>query len=142
MDEDLEEEQQLLEPLINYHRFATGELNSDRNFNKFVEQTIMKDSSDVDWDEDAFNNIPSYDDDVEFTTNEWCDVKLLKLHYPKAKVEIPEKLFAESNHTSRDLARFILSFKSNNLKIGDNIIAEIVGMFASFLPEGIEFIIL
>jgi len=45
-------------------------------------------------------------------------------------------LFAGSQHLGKDLARFLLSFKARHLKIGDVLLAHMVGLMATFLPEG------
>jgi hypothetical protein len=43
-------------------------------------------------------------------------------------------LYRGCTHTSKDLARFLLSFKARHLKVGDGILANIVGILATFLP--------
>ena len=137
MNESLELENDRLQPLLNYHRLANGELNEPNNFHNFLQGTLGATDFDVeiDWNEDGFNNNDNFDDNMD---DKWGNTRNLNLHYSKFNIEVPDQLFEGSRHTSRDLARFILNFKSNNLKIGDTIIAEIVGMFASFLPKGIE----
>jgi hypothetical protein len=132
-DDDLEQERERLLPFIQYYRFATGALDSAVDLQDYVnEQILMKEDEDV-WFENAFHD---EEDDHNNENIDWQNVDVLDLNYSKVKNSLPVPLFEGSHHTSRDLARFILSFKSNNLKIGDNIIAEIVGMFASFLPKG------
>ena len=48
-------------------------------------------------------------------------------------------LFPGSAYLSKDLARFLLSLKARHLKIGDGILAHIVGAMATFLPKGNTF---
>ena len=45
-------------------------------------------------------------------------------------------LFPGSAYLSKDLARFLLSLKARHLKIGDGVLAHIVGAMATFLPKG------
>jgi len=132
MDENLLLEEQRLQPLLSYYQSINVGLND------FFQERLQPNDVVVDWDEDAFNNYDNNVDDIDDNDSKWGNVRKLKLHYSKINMTVSEQLFEGSHHSSRDLARFILSFKSNNLKIGDNIIAEIVGMFASFLPEGIK----
>ena len=44
-------------------------------------------------------------------------------------------LFKGSKYSGKDLARFLLSFKARYLAIGDGILANIVAIMATFLPE-------
>jgi len=45
-----------------------------------------------------------------------------------------QPLFRGSKYSAKDLARFLLSFKAQHLKVGDDIFANIVAMTATFLP--------
>ena len=47
-----------------------------------------------------------------------------------------EPLFDGSKHKGKDLARFVLGLKCKHFKMGDTAVAGIMGMLASFLPEG------
>jgi hypothetical protein len=126
IEEDaVEQERQRLLPFFNFRRITTAVSNSG---------VTVDERANIDWYEDAFNDaiINEMDDN-----NEWLNVDILDFGYSKRVDDVPVSLFNGSSHTARDLARFILSFKSHNLKVGDYIIAEIVGMFASFLPTGI-----
>jgi hypothetical protein len=44
-------------------------------------------------------------------------------------------LFRGSPYKAKDLARFLLSFKARHLKVGDGILANVVAMLATFLPN-------
>jgi hypothetical protein len=65
--------------------------------------------------------------------------ELLVTSYPIDKVmsaDVPIRpLFQGSQYMAKDLARFILSFKARHLKVGDGILANVVAMMATFLPE-------
>jgi len=130
MDEEFERERLRLLPFLEYYRFASGNLSSTTQLKNYAAELITND--DV-WYEDAFH---TSEDDLIDTNSDWCNVDVLDLSYAKLIHDVPRPLFEGSSHTTCDFARFLLSLKSHNLKVGDTIIAEIVGMFASFLPEG------
>jgi hypothetical protein len=49
-------------------------------------------------------------------------------------------LYQGSKFTAKDLARFILAFKARHLKVGDGLLANIVAMMATFLPNPNAFV--
>jgi hypothetical protein len=50
-----------------------------------------------------------------------------------------QPLFRGSGYTSKDLARFLLSFRARHMKVGDGILANMVAMLATFLPPDNSF---
>jgi hypothetical protein len=133
IEDNLEQERERLRPFLNYRQVVTGDWNSVIGSRNDIEEIKSDDADHFDWYENAFN-----DEDLNeiSNNNDWFNVDLMDFGYSKRSHDVPVPLFHGSTHTGRDLARFILSFKSHNSKVGDNIIAEIVGMFASFLPAG------
>ena len=95
------------------------------------------------WNEEAFND-DFYDgdqegDEVDVAPEYFHHCEQLNTTYfndLNAEDDVPSlPLFQGSEYTSKDLARFILSFKARHLKVGDGIIANIVAIMATFLPE-------
>jgi hypothetical protein len=133
MEEELEQERLRLQPFLEFYRFATGSLNANSELQNYASGVHFQEFEN-EWYEDAFHD-EEYN--LEDSNSDWNDVDTLNLEFRRQNRHLPESLFVGSNHKSCDFARFLLSFKSHNLKIGDTIMAEIVGMFASFLPKGI-----
>ena len=95
------------------------------------------------WNEEAFQDhfYDSDGDDVEEDVVpdyfHDCD-QLVTTYADNAVVEhellAMKPLFHGSMYSAKDLARFLLSFKARHLKVGDNILANIVAILATFLP--------
>ena len=46
-----------------------------------------------------------------------------------------EALYQGSLYTGKDLARFLLAFKARHLTVGDGLLANVIGMMATFMPS-------
>ena len=71
--------------------------------------------------------------------NYFHDCEQLLTNYSKMNFntedDIPSRpLYEGSQHSAKDLARFLLSFKARHLKVGDGIIANVFSVLATFLP--------
>ena len=126
-----------LEPFIRFHEFATGHLNSDVNLTNYINRNNLVNDVNVDWDDNSFAN--GREDEIILNTD-WIDVDELNLQYAKVTNDHDKALFEGSEHKASDFARYILHFKSQNLKLGDFMTAELVGIMASFLPRGDYFL--
>lgn len=88
----------------------------------FVDDFYPDDSEEADVVPDYFHSCDVLDTTYSSDNNMAAD-------YPS----LP--LFRGSTYTGKDLARFLLSFKARHLKIGDGILANIVAIMATFLPN-------
>lgn len=79
------------------------------------------------------------EDEEDVTPDYFAACDLLLTEYCSAD-DIDERvssspLFQGSKYSGKDLARFLLSFKARYLKIGDGILANVVALMATFLPQ-------
>lgn len=120
-----------------------------RKRKRFVEEFKADDGE---WDDDGFMDNLYYDEEIDNGHNEDerdvvpdyfknCEQLITTYAAPALDEEdLPcEPLFPGSAYETKDLARFLLSFKARHLKIGDGLIAHIVGILATFLPKGNTF---
>ena len=109
IEANLEQESERLQPLLNYHRFASGNLNSEVGLQNYIQEVIVDEADDVDWYENAFND-PELND---FENNDdWFNVDILDFGYSKSSDDVPISLFDGSNHTGRFSKIYIIIQKS------------------------------
>lgn len=87
--------------------------------------------------DDFYGDADGEEEDVSPDYFHSCD-QLITEYYCDENVDdsyTSRPLFQGSKYSGKDLARFLLSFKARYLKIGDGILANIVAIMATFLPE-------
>lgn len=126
--------------------FPVVDLNTLREENKNKKRRIVfkdpESSTTDDWYDEGFidhfyDNTDANEEDVtpdyfsacgQLLTDYFCDDNIDHMVTSKP-------LFRGSKYCGKDLARFLLSFKARYLKVGDGILANIVAIMATFLPE-------
>lgn len=92
----------------------------------------------VEWDEGAYQDDFYDNEERDVAPDYFHDCDQLVTSYAKGDDMLEDlsirPLFTGSLYSSKDLARFLLSFKARHLKVGDGILANIVAILATFLP--------
>lgn len=106
-----------------------------------VKEVYDQSAQQHEWNEDAFlDELYGADvDEFDAAPDYFMDCDQLVTTYAVSTTmdtAIPSQaLFRGSEYTSKDLARFLLSFKAKHMKVGDGILANMVAMLATFLPS-------
>jgi len=87
------------------------------------------------WNEDPFHDVEPMDGDLTMNAM-WQGIPECCADMAERFARGDEPLFEGSRHKGKDMARFFLALKCKHYKMGDTAIAGMVGMMASFLPEG------
>lgn len=124
----------------NQNLILSGQLNDERDFARHVARILEEDPNifvwDDVWDEGPFQDFEEVME-IEVVNDMWTGIPQCCAQMAEVFVGGEEPLFPGSRHEGKDLARFILALKCKHYKMGDNAIAAVVGMMASFLPEGL-----
>jgi len=120
---------------------SARKVRSDSNVFKRKAQEIVNYDNDG-WHEEAFQDDfyggEQEDDNVDVVPGYFHNCKQLITNFSRDKNMdgvANNPLFRGSIYTAKDLARFLLSFKARHLKVGDGILANVVAMMATFLPD-------
>lgn len=129
----------LTEFQINQNLILGGHLNDEMDFDLHCERIMNEDRNIFEWEDDVWDEGPfeaQYFDEEEVLNKMWKGVPMCCADMAKVFVGGEDELFQGSDHDGKDLARIILALKCKHYKMGDNAIAAVVGIMASFLPEG------